>query len=213
MVSSNYRKEDTVLENLDLSILYFCNRNLVNPVFDFLFVIFSNNITFLLLVAVFVILFLFKSGVKAKLAIIISLVCIAIVDPSCYYILKNLFSRLRPCHTLDDLRMIVGCGGLYGFPSNHAANSFAIAMVLSVFYRGYTAVFATLAFLIGFSRIYLGKHYPSDILAGAVWGIVIALLVIYLTHKILSKTSARKHLEEYGDEIQETLRWKKNQKY
>jgi len=201
-----------VLESLDLSILYFCNRNLVNPVFDFLFVSFSNSSVFLWPLVVIISILLWKGGKKATMAVILVIICIAVVDPSTHYILKKLFSRLRPCHTFDDLRMIVSCGGLYGFPSNHAANSFAAATVLSLFYRRCTVFFTILAVMIGFSRIYLGKHYPTDVLAGAVWGILAAFLIIFIINKILWRTSAGKYLEKYRIEIQGALRWKTGQK-
>ncbi len=201
-----------MLESLDLSVLYFCNRNLVNPVFDFLFVSFSNSSVFLWPLVVVIFILLWKGGTRAILAVILVIICIAVIDPSTHYILKKLFGRLRPCHTLDDLRMIIGCGGLYGFPSNHAANSFAAAAVLSLFFRRYTVIFAAMAILISFSRVYLGKHYPTDVFAGAVWGIAAAFLIVYITKKILWKLCQDRYLEKYRNEFHGALRWKTGQK-
>lgn len=173
-----------MLKELDLAILYFFNHDLANPFLDFLFVsIFESEIIKLFL-AVMVIAIIWKGNVKARVALIIVVISIAVVDPSTYYIFKKLFARLRPCHALDDLRMLANCGGLYGFPSNHAANSFAAATILSVFYRRFAYLFMSIAALVGLSRIYIGKHYLSDVLAGAVWGIAASICLIYLIKKI-----------------------------
>ena len=197
-----------MLEHIDLTILYFCNHDLANPIFDFLFAALSDSRIFIWPLLILLIVILWQGGTKARLAIILTVICIAITDPTTHYILKNIFARLRPCHTLDDLRLIVNCGGLYGFPSNHAANSFAAAAILSAFYRRYTALFAMLAALIGFSRIYLGKHYLSDVLAGAFWGLLLACLILYLAKIIISRLPANGFWKGIKNVGQGVLIWK-----
>ena len=134
-----------MFENIDLAILYFFNHDLANPVLDWLFLIISESRVFLAAVLLILAVLLWKGSVRLTLAIILTVICVAIVDPTTYYLLKNLFARLRPCHILDDIRLLVGCGGQYGFPSNHAVNIFAAATVLSVFFKRYTAIFAAVA--------------------------------------------------------------------
>ncbi len=114
-------------------------------------------------------------------------------------IIKDIVCRPRPCHALEGVRMFhTSCGGAYGFVSSHAANVFALAMFLTLRYRKsrstsshvrqYPALFPILIFLwaavVGYSRPYLGKHYPGDILCGALWGIALGLLVFLLTHLV-----------------------------
>jgi len=101
---------------------------------------------------------------------------------------KNVFERLRPCHneTISSLVHIINghCGGQYGFVSSHATNSFALAMFISLFLRNhYRFIFPILLFWavsVSYSRIYVGVHYPADILGGAILGTVIALFVYHL---------------------------------
>ena len=115
------------------------------------------------------------------------LLSFAIADPSAN-ILKHLFERPRPCHILNpkDFNLLVGCGRSFSFPSGHAVNAFAIAATFSHFYRKAALPMFFCAALIAFSRIYVGVHYPSDVIAGAIWGGAAAGLVI-LIHKWFSK--------------------------
>jgi undecaprenyl-diphosphatase len=166
--------------NLDLAILYFFNHKLANPVLDWFFLFIAESKTVLIPLLILLAILFWKGSLRVRLAIILALVCVALLDPATHYWLKPLFGRSRPCHVLDDLRMLIGCGGKYGFPSNHAVNSFAAATMLTIFIRKYFAVYATIAFLIGCSRIYLGRHYPSDVVAGAIVGIIGAFAILYL---------------------------------
>ena len=90
-------------------------------------------------------------------------------------LLKPLFKRLRPCH-VDEfqswIHLPAGCGGLYGFCSSHAANSFAIAVGFYLLTRNKAAgaVLIFWASVISYSRIYLGAHYPLDVIVGALVG-------------------------------------------
>jgi undecaprenyl-diphosphatase len=88
---------------------------------------------------------------------------------------------VRPCHELENVRLLVSCGGKHGFPSSHAANTFAAAITFAYFYRRYAGLFVTFSLLVGFSRIVVGVHYPGDVLGGFFWGYLIAtgFLLIY----------------------------------
>lgn len=94
--------------------------------------------------------------------------------------LKIAVARVRPCREIEGIRLIVPCPSSFSMPSGHAISSFAFATPLYYLTREYIAVRwrvfpLLLAMLIAFSRIYLGVHYPSDVLAGALLGAVIAL--------------------------------------
>lgn len=110
-------------------------------------------------------------GVITGLAVILA-------DQVASGILKPWIARYRPCRPEADLDFIVHvvdskCGGKYGFASSHAANFFAMAMMFSARFRQrpWPVVFFFLAFFAAYSRIYLGVHYPGDILVGALIGI------------------------------------------
>lgn len=193
---------------MDLRILNFFNHNLANPVCDWLSDrLFDSNLGIILLLGLIAIL-IWKSNVRLRLAVILAVMAVLITDPTTHYILKTLFGRIRPCHALAGLRLIAGCGGLYGMPSNHAVNSFAAAGILTYFYRRAWYLFLTIAGIIGLSRVYLGKHYPSDIAAGALFGIGFAALVIILAAALLKKMSANGRCRACAEIISGSWKWK-----
>ena len=107
---------------------------------------------------------------------------IFLADFGSVHLFKEVFERARPCHLLEGIRVVDGCGGPFGFISSHASNSFAIAFFMALLFRnfwGFAWLFSW-AVVIGFSRIYLGVHYPFDILGGMFWGLFVSLLVYYI---------------------------------
>ena len=109
---------------------------------------------------------------------------------------KELVARDRPCHVLSGLREIANCSNSFSFPSNHAINSFTAATLISLSYKRAAYDLYTLAILIGYSRVYLGVHYPSDVLSGALCGILIGYLGYkYLYSKMLDFLETRPSTE------------------
>lgn len=98
--------------------------------------------------------------------------------------MKPFFQRFRPCRTEADLDILVHivkghCGGKFGFASSHSANFFALATFLSFYFRErkWSMLFFFLAALVAYSRVYLGVHYPGDVLVGAMIGILGGVLI------------------------------------
>jgi len=83
------------------------------------------------------------------------------------------------------VRTLVGCTSSFALPSNHATNTFALASFFASSYRRLAAPLFILAFLVGYSRIYVGVHYPFDVLGGAALGVILGLLVGALGRWIL----------------------------
>jgi undecaprenyl-diphosphatase len=109
---------------------------------------------------------------------------------------KELVARDRPCHVLPGLREIANCSNSFAFPSNHAINSFTAATLIGLSYKRTAYALYTLAILIGYSRVYLGVHYPSDVLGGALCGILIGFLGYkYLYSKMLDFLETRPSTE------------------
>lgn len=95
--------------------------------------------------------------------------------------------RIRPCHTLPDIRLLVPCGGGKSFPSSHAVNNFAFAILLGSFFKEYKFHFIILASLVAFSRVYVGVHYPSDVIFGSILGCIIGFVFVYLHRNVIQK--------------------------
>lgn len=107
---------------------------------------------------------------------------VALSDQVTSSLMKPFFLRLRPCHepAIDQwVHVVWECGGTYGFSSSHAANSFSFAAILYLLlpaYRPFTRFLFVWAVVISYSRIYVGAHYPLDLLAGAGVGTLVGVL-------------------------------------
>lgn len=111
-------------------------------------------------------------------------------------ILKPVAGRPRPEFTLAGVIVVSDHTVSPSFPSGHATIAFAAAMILSYAHRKWAGLYYLLAVLISFSRIYIGKHYPSDVLAGTLLGSVIgyiSLETINVTYKSLKISSGKKN--------------------
>jgi undecaprenyl-diphosphatase len=125
---------------------------------------------------------------KRKFLIILLFIILAVTlaDQLSVQLFKNLVHRLRPCHepSLEGLIHLVNgeCGGMFGFVSSHAANSFNVALLSLLFIkkRWYTISIILWALVIGYSRIYLGVHYPGDVICGSLLGALIGWSVYKL---------------------------------
>jgi len=170
---------------MDIAILKFLNVTISSAALDDFFVIICDFNIWRWLFALIAIALLWKGGAKGRWAAGLAIIAALIIDPSIYRALKPLFGRLRPCHNqaLDWVRAVAGCGGRYGFPSSHAANVFGLAVILGAFYKTTRYYLLPIAALVAIGRVYLGVHYPSDVLAGAAYGAFIAWGVIYLAGK------------------------------
>jgi undecaprenyl-diphosphatase len=115
---------------------------------------------------------------------------VAASDQTSAKLLKPIFHRPRPSATLSDARPLFGVRGSYSFPSVHATNSFAAALVLDAVFPGGAAgraAFLGVAGLVSYSRVYVGDHWPSDVLAGGLLGAWIGWLGRRLYARLLAR--------------------------
>lgn len=114
-----------------------------------------------------------RRGLLGALALALT---ITVADQTSAKFLKPWVHRARPSVTLPDATPLFGRKGSDSFPSVHAANSFAAALVLDAVFPGGRAAFLTIAALVSYSRVYVGDHWPSDVIAGALLGSMIGWL-------------------------------------
>jgi undecaprenyl-diphosphatase len=93
-------------------------------------------------------------------------------------IIKNIVRRIRPCNKHNNVSLLISRPLSYSFPSGHTLSSFAASEMLSINYPQYRFIFMVIAFLIALSRIYLYVHYPTDIIAGIILGILCSKLTL-----------------------------------
>jgi undecaprenyl-diphosphatase len=114
-------------------------------------------------------------------------------DVTSSYIIKNIFNRLRPCRELDLKPLIYSfgqkCGGKFGFVSSHSANSFALIFfsLRTLTPRRAHFIIWLVPFLVSYSRVYLGVHYPGDILGG-IW---VGLIIAYIFSELFKSATAQ----------------------
>jgi undecaprenyl-diphosphatase len=179
------------LLHIDTVLFLFCNHAIANPVFDAVFTTITNGRFWIIPGIIAALLFFYFKKKTAVLVIALMLVTVSVSDPVCNRIVKPLVPRMRPCNEsvhIDGARFLIGRKGSNSFPSSHAMNMFAQAMLLTLLYRRKRVAITAFSFaaIIGFSRIYVGVHYPLDVLGGAVFGVMVGGFVYYL-YIIISK--------------------------
>ena len=182
--------------NLDAELFIYLN-SLGVPVFDNFWIFLSNKEANIFFYSILLFFYFYNKRLKLKFTelvylLILIAIMIAITDQTAN-LFKDSFQRLRPCYNemiKDSLRLVKdSCGGKYGFFSAHASNSFTLAVFFGLLYKKkfrhliYISLFY--ASLISYSRIYLGVHFPLDIIFGATFGIIVGFVTFKFYNKYL----------------------------
>lgn len=183
------------LVQLDKELFLFLN-SLGSPTFDGFWMFVTGKWNSIPLYAVLLFLLYKKFGVKqTALIIVVIVLMITGTDQLANLFKKVLFLRPRPCHDADvaeAMRLVKSyCGGKYGYFSAHAASSMALAVfigkLLQPYYKFIVGFLLVWALFVGYSRIYIGVHYPGDVLTGMFFGLLIANLATKLLAVLRNK--------------------------
>ena len=170
------------LQTIDTALFHFINGSLGNPVFDWLMPILSGSgVSWFIPLAVAVVLGTLVLGkAHARLCALLIILVVVLGDPLVINTLKHAIARPRPCLALDEVVERLGCTASGSMPSAHAANWFAMTLVMFLFYRRSWWFMLPMALGVAFSRVYCGVHYPSDVLAGAILGAGYAAALVWV---------------------------------
>lgn len=180
---------------LDVALFRFANQRLANPFLDSVMPFFSGNRFFIPAVVCLSIFLLWRGGSRARVFVPVLFLILALGDGLVINTIKHGVARPRPYLQLEDVRELVGRGDSGSMPSSHTSSWFAASLLAYAFYRPSWRFMLPLAALVGFSRIYVGAHYPSDVLAGALLGAGYAAAGLFALNA-LWKTSGRKWFPE-----------------
>ncbi|HSB73288.1 MAG TPA: phosphatase PAP2 family protein [Candidatus Methylomirabilis sp.] len=157
---------------VDAWLFHLINRSWQNRLFDILMPILSTKEYLIAPLLVALLCLALRGGRRGWLLLLLGVAAVLLSDQGANLI-KAAFHRTRPCHVLPDVHLLAGCTRSFSLPSNHASNMFAVAAVGWLTFRRWRWALPVLAAAVAYSRVYLGVHYPSDVVAGALWGALV----------------------------------------
>lgn len=177
----------------DAALFAYLNGMLVHPLCDGLMVFLTEPDMSWHIFALAALFMVQKRRLDGVMVLFLTLLAVGLADWITSGMLKPLFARTRPCFVIEGCRLLIDQGHTWSFASSHASNSFAVASMTWLFFvrgdaadRFFTAIMACYAFLVAYSRVYVGVHYPSDILAGALIGVCCSL-ILYVAYAWIVK--------------------------
>ena len=168
--------------------LFLLLNGMGSPSFDLFWITITDKSVNICVYLLLITYFLKKTNLKSFLILLIFTVLLVLITDQFTNLFKYGFQRLRPCYepSLRGLVRLVkpNCGGSFGYFSGHASNSFALAVFFSLILKDrftkIPLILISLASTVAYSRIYLGVHFPFDIVGGMFWGLIVRLLVYRL---------------------------------
>jgi undecaprenyl-diphosphatase len=171
-----------ILSSLDRSLFVLLNGQWTNPALDWLMPFVTNQEHWYPVLLGLWLALLIWGGRQGRIAAVLLIVGVAITDQLTCSVLKPLVGRVRPCNALppESVRLLVGRSKAFSFPSAHAANSFVMATIFSWRLPRVAPLAFFIAALVAYSRVYVGVHYPLDVVGGALLGLLVGKLLTKL---------------------------------
>ena len=172
------------MSGLDLHLFQVINGDLSNAVFDSLMPFITDPGPFVIPLTLIGVGLVVWGGWKGRLLVVMALLLL-VVSNAVSEQLKQLFQRPRPCLALETVRLLVGCSKTnFSFPSSHASNITAQALLFAYSYRPIAVPLFLVAAGVGYSRVYVGVHYPLDVVGGILVGLACGAVFIFLTREV-----------------------------
>ena len=166
---------------IDHNLFHYINGNLSNSFFDWFMPFVTNQNNWILPLLVLIYWLLFRGEKRGRITFVILIVTVVLIDAVAAQIIKPMIGRIRPSHAIPEMiNLLVPPGGKFSFVSNHSANAFGLSVILGYFYPPWKWKVTGLAFIIAFSRVYVGVHYPADVFFGALFGYGTAWVILSL---------------------------------
>lgn len=175
------------LQIIDEKLFYFINVTCSNSLFDKVMPFVTARENWFMFYIIMGLYLLIKGGKKGIIVVILCILLVTLTDQLNSFVFKQFIHRVRPCNVLPAVHLLVNCTDSFSFPSSHAVNNFAAATLLSHFYKNMKIPLFFAAAVVALSRVFVGVHYPFDVIGGAAIGMIIALLLIYLFEFLASK--------------------------
>lgn len=157
-------------KTMDEVLLRALNAGIAGPASDWLWVLITTPETWWGPVAALAGGLTYFDRVRGATIVVLAVLVVLVADAATFYLIKPYFARPRPCNALEGIRVVIGCTNSFSFPSNHSVNSMAMAGFLGWLYRPLFLMLLTIGILVSISRVAVGVHYPSDVIAGGVLG-------------------------------------------
>ncbi|MBC8043130.1 MAG: phosphatase PAP2 family protein [Rhizobacter sp.] len=176
------------LYQIDVSIFRLINEAWANPFFDVLMPFATHLKRSWPITAAAILFVLVRRRWDGLSIVLLSVLAVAVADQTASGLFKPLVQRTRPCFELENVRLLIDQVRSYSFASSHAANSFAVATMTWIYFgkspdkldKAFAWFMIVYASINSYSRVYIGVHYPSDVLGGAAMGVVSAILIYTL---------------------------------